>query len=139
MRKSLILKIYRLGFKAGFKLGQIVACLKHRRIRLNLVIEGPETMNVGQTVTATISPTAAGQPATVTNVKWDVAPGGAFNIAPAADGMSAVYTATVAGTGFIAEVSAVNAEGVTLTDQAALPDVGQPAADALNLKIGPPV
>lgn len=111
------------------------------RPRLNLTIQGSEIMNIGDTATAKISPTAAGQPSTVSNVVYDVSPPGAYSIVPAADGLSAVYVAAVAGTGNRATVKAINAAGTVLTDSAALPDVSGvvgPPADALNLAVTTP-
>ena len=52
-------------------------------------------MDIGQTATGTISPTAAGVSAPVTNIVWDVPPVGAYTIVPSADGLSAVYTAAI--------------------------------------------
>lgn len=97
-------------------------------------------MNIGQTATGTISPTAAGVPAPVTNIVWDVTPVGAYTIVPSADGLSAVYTAAVAGTGIQATVKAINSAGTVLSDAAPLPDVtgAVPVADALNLTITTP-
>ena len=96
-------------------------------------------LNIGDTATATIAPTAAGVPdAHVSAVKYDVIPAGAYTIVPAADGMTAKYTAAVVGTGILATVSAVNEAGKTLTDQAPLPDVGTLVADKLNLTITTP-
>lgn len=109
----------------------IVAC------RLNLTIEG-NAMQIGQTATAHIAPTPAG--AVVTNVVYGVTPAGAYTITtPDPTGLSAVYTAAVAGTGIMATVSATAADGSTLTDSAALPDItGAIVATALNLTITTP-
>ena len=110
----------------------------HPRVHLHLKVEGAKIVNVGQTATATIKPTAAGQPATVTNVVYDSDPTGFYTVVPASDGLSAVYTATAIGTGISATVSAVNTDGVTLTDKAGLPDVTTAAANELNLTITTP-
>lgn len=122
------------------ELDHLLDRLVHRRTRLNLTIEGPAMLNIGQTATATIAPTAAGVPdANVSAVKWDVTPAGAYTIVPGtAPSLTAVYTAAVVGVGAMATVSAVNEAGVTLTDTAALPDVGTLVADKLNLKITTP-
>lgn len=97
-------------------------------------------LNIGQTATATIAPTAAGVPdANVSAVQWGVIPAGAYTIVPSTTNpLQAVYTAAVVGVGIVATVSAVNEAGVTLTDQAPLPDVGTLVADKLNLTITTP-
>ena len=78
------------------------------------------TIQVGQTATARISPDGDG---VLTGIVYTVTPAGAYSIAQAADGLSAVYTAAVVGTGFVATVVAVNDVGATITDSAPLPDV----------------
>ena len=98
------------------------------------------TINVGAVETGTITPTdPTGASAPVTGVVWTATPAGGYTIAPAADGLSAAYTAVAAGTGFTATVIAVNSAGATLTESAALPDVvvPVPVASALNLVITP--
>ncbi len=96
-------------------------------------------LNIGQTATATIAPTAAGvADANVSAVKFDVVPAGAYTITPGATPLSAKYTAAVVGTSIVATVSAVNEAGVTITDKAPLPDVGTLVADKLNLTITTP-
>lgn len=96
-------------------------------------------LNIGQTATAHIAPTAGGVPdANVSAVVYGVIPAGAYTIVAAADGQTAVYTAAVVGVGPVATVTAVNEAGVTLTDQAPLPDVGTLVADKLNLTITTP-
>jgi hypothetical protein len=121
-----------------FALGALAAWL-YRRPRLNLTIEGPKMLNIGQTATATIAPTAAGAPdANVSAVVFSVVPAGAYTIAPGPTPLSAIYTAAVVGVGIVANVSAVNEAGVTLTDSAPLPDVSTLVADKLNLTITTP-
>lgn len=138
-----------LGMLFGAGIGALLGILAvvllwlflHRKAtKLNLTIEGTAMLNIGQTATAHIAPTAAGVPAPVTSVVYDVTPAGAYTIVQAADGLSAVYTAVVPGTGIMATVSAINAAGSSLTDTAALPDiaVAVPVADALNLTITTP-
>ena len=105
----------------------------HGRVHLHLKVHGAKIVKIGGTATATISPTPAGT--TVTNVVYDSDPTGFYTVVPAADGLSAVYTATAVGTGINATVSAMNADGVTLTDKAGLPDVTTGAATALNLTV----
>ena len=115
---------------------------RKRRFRLNLDIEGTNmTIDVGQTATGHIAPTdPSGASAPVTGVVWTVSPTGSYSIVPAADGLSAVYTATAVGTSFIATVTALNSAGATLTESAALPDivVPVPVASALNLTVTTP-
>jgi hypothetical protein len=132
-----------LFFVLGVAFGAL-GFLFHRRAatRLNLRIKGADmSINVGQTATATISPTAQGVPgALVTGVTYDVQPAGMYSIAPLPDGSAATYTALVAGTGITATVSATNTAGTVLTDSAALPDVVAVVgpADALNLAVTTP-
>ena len=99
-------------------------------------------LNIGQTATATIAPTAAGVPdPNVTAVTYTVVPAGAYTIAQSTTNpFIAVYMAAVVGTGNVCNVSAVNEVGVTLTDTAALPDViaAVVPADKLNLTITTP-
>lgn len=138
-----------LAFVLGILTADLIRVVEHiirrhhhrRRIRLHLTIEAPMTINVGQTATANIKPTdASGNPAPVTNVVYDVTPAGAYTIVPAADGLSAVYTAVVAGTGNQATVTATASDGSSLKDAAALPDVvvPVPVATALNLSVTTP-
>lgn len=97
------------------------------------------TIEIGQTATATIAPTAAGVPdANVAAVVFSVVPAGAYTITPGPTPLSAIYTAAVVGTGIVANVSAVNEGGVTLTDSAPLPNVNTLVADKLNLTITTP-
>jgi hypothetical protein len=121
---------------------RLIACFENSADTLNLTIEGNNmALSIGLTATAKIAPTAAGAPATVTNVVYACVPAGAYTIVPAADNMSAVYTAAVVGTGNEATVQAVNSAGTVLTDAAALPDVtaaAGPPADALNLSVSIP-
>ena len=110
------------------------------RARLNLSLEQKgRHMKIGDTINAKIAPTdSSGQPAPVSGVTWTVNPAGAFTIVPAADGLSAVYTAAVNGTGNVCSVAAKSAAGVLLHDAKPLPDVvaPQPEATALNLTVG---
>jgi hypothetical protein len=115
----------------------------YRRPRLNLTIKGSEmALNIGQTATATIAPTAAGVPdPNVTAVTFTVVPAGAYTIVQnTTNPFVAVYTAAVVGTGNVCNVSAINEAGKTLTDTAPLPDVtaASVAADKLNLTITTP-
>lgn len=120
-------------------LGALLAWWYFTLPRLNLTIEGPKMLNIGQTATATIAPTAAGVPdANVSAVVFSVVPVGAYTIVPGPTPFSAVYTAAVVGVGIVANVSAVNEAGVTLTDSQPLPAVGTLVADKLNLTITTP-
>jgi len=106
-----------------------------RRPRLHLTIEGLMAINPGQTATARIAPTPVGS--TVSNVVY-TASDASWTIVPAADGLSAVYTAGAIGAGFTATVTAVATDGTALTDSKPLPDVVAPPATALNLTITTP-
>lgn len=92
-------------------------------------------INVGQTNTAHIAPNGDG---VVTGVTYTAS--GGYDVAMAADGLSAVYTATTPGTGFTATVTAVNSVGTTLTETQPLDDVQAVPnpATALNLTITNP-
>jgi hypothetical protein len=131
-------------FALGVALGALVAGWYFYRPRLNLTIKvnkmtAASTIEIGQTATATIAPTAAGVPdANVSAVVFGVTPPGAYTIAPGPTPLSAIYTAAVVGTGIVATVSAVNEAGVTLTDSAPLPNVNTLVADKLNLSITTP-
>lgn len=134
-----------LALLVGFMLGVVFAVLLlhaiQPRFRLNLKIEGKRIMNIGDTATAVIAPTdPSGVAAPVTSVVFTVTPSGAYTITPGADGLSAKYTAAVAGTGNVATVTAVNSAGSTLTDAKPLPDVAAatPVASALNLSVTTP-
>lgn len=129
------------GFAAGFIYAVILFHVLRPRFRLNLKIEGKRIMNIGDTATAKIAPTdPSGVVAPVTSVVFTVTPAGAYTIAPSSDGLSAVYTAAVAGTGNVATVTAVNSAGSTLNDTKPLPDVAAatPVASALNLSVTTP-
>lgn len=110
----------------------IVAC------RLNLTFKG-NTMSIpiGSIETGTIAPTPVG--AVVTNVVWSVVPAGAYTITtPDPTGLTAVYTAAVAGTSIVGNVQATAADGTILTDSKPLPDItGAIIATALNLSFAP--
>lgn len=90
-------------------------------------------IQIGQTNTAHIAPNGDG---VVTNVVYSVS--GGYTVVPAADNLSAVCTATTAGTGFTVTCTAVNSAGATLTDTKPLDDVAAAAADALNLTVTNP-
>ena len=95
------------------------------------------TVNIGQTNTAHIAPTdGSGAPAPVTSVVYTAS--GGYAVVPAADGLSAVYTATALGTGFTATVTAVNSAGASLTETKPLDDVVAAPATALNLTLTNP-
>lgn len=132
-------------FLLGLVLGFVLCRLLKRRqaVLLNLKIKGNVmSLNPGMTATAKIAPTdATGAPAPVTAVVYDVSPTGAYTIVPAADGLTAVYTAGAAAvTGPVATVKATSAGGVVLSDHAALPDIVlvTPEATALNLTVTTP-
>lgn len=91
------------------------------------------SIKIGGTNTGRIAPDGDG---VVNAISWSAS--GGYDISPAADGMSAVFTATTAGTGYTATVSAMNSLGVTLTDTKPLDDVEAGAATALNLTISNP-
>lgn len=117
---------------------------RHKATKLNLKVEGASVMNIGDTATATITPTGPGPtgpvPAPVTSVVYTVTPAGAYTVVPAADGLSAVMTAAIVGTGNSLTVTAVNSAGATLSETAALPDItsGVVVADQLNLVVTTP-
>jgi hypothetical protein len=91
-------------------------------------------INIGQTNTAHIAPDGDG---IVTNVVYTVS--GGYTVVPAADGLSAVCTATTVGTGFTVSVTATNSAGAVLTDgPKPLDDVSSVAATALNLTVTNP-
>jgi len=106
-------------------------------VQLNLRIRGKCIVaDINSVSNGSIAPTtAAGTSAPVSNVVWSTVPDGVYSVAPAADGLSAVYTAVGAGSA-VASVSAVSKGGVTLTESKPLPDVVvDQEAVALNLSI----
>jgi hypothetical protein len=91
------------------------------------------SVQIAGTNTSHIAPDGDG---VVTGVSY-VASGG-YTAAPAADGMSCVYTAVTLGTGFTSTVTATNSAGVVLTDTKPLDDVVAAAATNLNQTITNP-
>lgn len=93
---------------------------------------------IGETVTATITPTnAAGLPAPVYDVVYEEL-GESYDITPAPDGLSAVLVARNVGTGNVVRVTATTKGGAILVREALLPDVESPVdeeAVELNLTV----
>lgn len=91
-------------------------------------------LNLNQTATGTVTVVPPGAP--LTNAVFTVS--GGYSIVPAADGLSAVFTATSLGTGFTATYTADASDGSKLTASAALPDVIEIVATAVALTITTP-
>lgn len=103
-------------------------------VELNLFVRGFKMAKIGDTFVVSIAPTtAAGNPATVTDVVYSVDPA-VYDIVVGPDFLSAVVTAKGPGSSTV-RVTAKSLGGVDLADEKPLADVEAPDLEAVALNL----